>query len=74
IATSCRTQWVQKLIQEKQVQYTGIIDLFQPQNVSKLYIQCNFFTDLGSPSRDISIFCGVAPPLSDSRSLPVAVS
>ncbi|MBU1003076.1 MAG: hypothetical protein KKE73_11220, partial [Proteobacteria bacterium] len=47
IATSCRTQWVQKLIQEKQVQYTGIIDLFQPQNVSKLYIQCNFFTDLG---------------------------
>ncbi|WP_225940318.1 hypothetical protein, partial [Desulfomicrobium macestii] len=32
---------------EKQVQYTDIIDLFQVQNVSKLYIQCNFFTDLG---------------------------
>jgi TRAP-type mannitol/chloroaromatic compound transport system permease small subunit len=47
IANSCRTQWVQKLIQEKQAQYTGIIDLFQAQNVSKLYIQCNFFTDLG---------------------------
>ncbi|MGE4443036.1 MAG: hypothetical protein AB7D27_16350 [Desulfomicrobium sp.] len=47
IADSCRTQWVQKLIQEKQVQYAGIIDLFQVQNVSKLYIQCSFFTDLG---------------------------
>jgi hypothetical protein len=47
IANSCRTQWVQKIIQEKQAQYTGIIDLFQVQNVSKLYIQCNFFTDLG---------------------------
>ncbi|MGE4442310.1 MAG: lmo0937 family membrane protein, partial [Desulfomicrobium sp.] len=41
------TQWVLKIIQEKQVQYTDIIDLFQVQNVSKLYIQCNFFTDLG---------------------------
>jgi hypothetical protein len=48
IANSCRTQWVLKIIQEKQVQYTDIIDLFQVQNVSKLYIQCNFFTDLGS--------------------------
>jgi hypothetical protein len=47
IANSCRTQWVLKIIQEKQVQYTDIIDLFQVQNVSKLYIQCNFFTDLG---------------------------
>jgi hypothetical protein len=47
IANSCRTQWVQNRIQEKQVQYTDIIDLFQVQNVSKLYIQCNFFTDLG---------------------------
>ncbi|MGE4441785.1 MAG: hypothetical protein AB7D27_09890, partial [Desulfomicrobium sp.] len=43
-----RTQWVLKIIQEKQVQYTDIIDLFQVQNVSKLYIQCNFFTDLGN--------------------------
>jgi hypothetical protein len=47
IANSCRTQWVQKLFQEKLAQYTGIIDLFQEKNVSILYIQCNFFTDLG---------------------------
>jgi hypothetical protein len=47
IANSCRTQWVQKIIQEKQAQYAGIIDLFQVKNVSELYIQCNFFTDLG---------------------------
>lgn len=43
-----------KIIQEKQVQYTDIIDLFQVQNVSKLYIQCNFFTDLGGKSYGIT--------------------
>jgi hypothetical protein len=38
IANSCRTQWVQKLIQEKQAQYTGIIDLFQ----EKMFQYCIF--------------------------------
>jgi hypothetical protein len=60
IANSCRTQWVQKLIQEKQAQYTGIIDLFQAQNVSKLYIQCNFFTDLGfNPSVSVRVLYAI---------------
>ncbi|MGE4441326.1 MAG: hypothetical protein AB7D27_07540, partial [Desulfomicrobium sp.] len=49
-------QWVLKIIQEKQVQYTDIIDLFQVQNVSKLYIQCNFFTDLGYIKLSLRIF------------------
>jgi len=48
IADSCRTQWVQNHIQEKQAQYTDIIDIFQEESAELLYIRCNFFTDLGS--------------------------
>jgi hypothetical protein len=36
-----------KINSRKQSQYTDIIDVFQEQNASILYIECNFITDLG---------------------------
>lgn len=57
---------MKKLIQEKQAQYTDIIDLFQDKNASILYIQCNFFTDLGFT------FVAFAPPLQAEEIISVS--